>query len=461
MTRDDAIHSGASAGSPDTIVGIATAAGPSAVGIVRLSGPGAINAAGRVVRAPALLGTFASHKLRRVAIVDPGSGEALDDALCVVMHAPRSYTGEDVVEIHTHGSPGLLAMVVERLREAGARLAAPGEFTRRGFLNGRIDLAKAEAVALLIGARTDRAVVLAARALGGDLKRVAEQVREDVLDLIAGLEVTLDFPEDGVGLDVGAAGARVDALMGAVQRLVSGARRGRLVHEGLSIAIVGPPNAGKSSLLNALVGTDRAIVSATPGTTRDVVEATIAVDGVPVRLLDTAGLGTARDAIDAEGMRRSRKALEESDAVIVVLDRSVAPDGSILDDTAHRPRVVVLAKADLPADPAVGALSGAVHVSALTGAGLDTLLVELESFVASRSGTDGDEGALVASLRQLERLEDLERALARATRTLREAPLEAGLVDLHGAFGLTGELLGVEPRDDVLDRIFSTFCVGK
>lgn len=396
-----------------------------------------------------------------MTIVDPGSREALDDALCVVMRAPRSYTGEDVVEIHAHGSPGLLAMVVERLREVGARLAAPGEFSRRGYLNGRIELANAEAVAQLIGARTERAALLAARALGGDLRRIAERLRDEVLDVIAGLEVTLDFPEEAVGLGVDAAAGRVAGLVCAVQRAVRGVRRGRLVHEGLSLAIVGPPNAGKSSLLNALVGTERAIVASTPGTTRDVVEATIAVAGVPVRLLDTAGLGVARDAIDAEGMRRTRKALEESDAVIVVLDRSRAPDQTILDDTAHRPRVVVLAKADLPADPAVLALSSALHVSALAGTGLDALLGEIETLVASRTGTDGEEGTVVASLRQLECLVDLERALERAGRACRALPLDAALVDLHEAFRLTGDLLGVEPGDDVLERIFSTFCVGK
>src|SRR5207249_1731762 len=237
----------------------------------------------------------------------------------------------------------------------GARLAAAGEFARRAFLNGRLDLARAEAVALMISARTDRSVALAARALAGGLSDQVRALHDALINLIAGLEVTLDFPEEQVGHDVGTARVTVARLRADVERWLVAARHGRIVHDGITVALVGPPNAGKSSLLNALLGRDRAIVSPVPGTTRDIVEGTIGIAGVPVRLLDTAGLDIPRDAIEAEGIRRSRRAMEESDLLLVVLDASIPPDLRALADTASHARVLVRAKSDLPIHP--GALA--------------------------------------------------------------------------------------------------------
>lgn len=435
--------------------------GESAIGVIRVSGPAALATVARVLSAATPLEGLPPRRLRRVTVVDPATGAPADDALCVVMRAPRSYTGEDVVELSCHGSPALLGLVTRWLIAGGARLAAPGEFTRRAFLNGRLDLAQAEAIALLISARTERAVALAARALAGGLSARARALREDLLDLVAGLEVTLDFPDEHVGLDVEKARAEVVRLRAEVARWAAEARHGRVVHDGLTVALVGRPNAGKSSLLNALLGHERAIVAPTPGTTRDIVEGTLALDGVPIRLLDTAGLDVSRDPVEAEGIRRSRRAIEESDLLLVVLDGSLAPDAQTLAETATRARILVRAKSDLAPHPASVAVGDAVPVSALTGAGLDALVGRLRGEVSRCAAALGDEGGIVASLRQMELLDALERALASGGEALAAAPLEVALVDLHDALGRASALLGIEVGDAVLDRVFSTFCLGK
>jgi tRNA modification GTPase len=446
---------------PGTIVALATAAGESAVAVIRVSGPAAVDVVAPLLRSARPLREFPSHAVRRVSVVDPDSGEPLDDALCTVMRTPRSYTGEDVVELSCHGAPALLRGLLARLVAGGARLAEPGEFTRRAYLNGRLDLAQAEAVALLIGARTERAVHQAARALTADASAPLRALHERLLDCVAGLEVTLDFPDERVGLDVDDAAKTVSALRHEAERRLASARHGRVLHEGLTVSLVGAPNAGKSTLLNALVGRERAIVSPVAGTTRDVVEATIAVAGVPVRLLDTAGLGLARDAIEAEGMRRSRAAIVESDIVVLVIDGSapVAPD--MTTSIAGRPSITVLSKSDLPMHAAAADMRDAVRVSGVTGAGMEALTERLTAAVIERAALDGDEGVMVASQRQADHLAALHRALAAAEVSLASAPVEAALVDLREALHHVAAILGIDVTDSVLDRIFATFCLGK
>jgi tRNA modification GTPase len=426
-----------------------------------VSGAEAIPIVAALLDAALPLAAFPSHALRRVSVVDPKSGERVDTALCAVMRAPRSYTGEDVVELSCHGSPALLRLILLWLVAGGARLAAPGEFTRRAFLNGRLDLAQAEAVALMIGARTHRAVARAARALAGGFSDQVRGFQARLVDVIAGLEVTLDFPEEGVGRDVESARAIVGQLRAEADRWLEAARHGRVVHDGLTVALVGPPNAGKSSLLNALVGHDRAIVSDLPGTTRDVVEGAIVLAGVPVRLLDTAGIETPRDVIEAEGIRRSRRAMDESELLLVVLDGSVEPDHRMLAETDGRARVLVRAKSDLPVHPGVASLPGAQPVSVLTSEGMEALRECLTREVELRAGASGDEGGIVASIRQTDLIESLRSDLAAAEEALTAAPLEAALVDLNGALASSGRILGVDVSDAVLDRIFSAFCLGK
>jgi len=429
--------------------------------VIRVSGPDAVAIVGPLLRTAIPLAAFPSHALRRVGVVDAKSGERVDEALCAVMLAPRSYTGEDVVELSCHGSPALLRMVTRWIVAGGARLATPGEFTRRAFLNGRLDLAQAEAVALMIGARTDRAVALAARALAGGLSERVRTVRDQLVEVIASLEVVLDFPDERIGHDLGAARATIERLHLDVDRWRAAARHGRVVHDGITVVLVGPPNAGKSSLLNALLGRDRAIVSPVPGTTRDIVEGTIAIAGVPVLLLDTAGLDVPRDAIEAEGIRRSRQAIDESDLLLVALDASIQPDPRVLAETAGRARVLVRTKSDLPPHPDFDVIPGAVAVSTLSGDGIEVLLERLAQEVAHRAGAAGDEGGIVASLRQLELIDALAGTLASGVAALVDMPLEVALVDLKHALDHVGAILGVDVGDAVLDRIFSTFCLGK
>ena len=444
-----------------TIVALATAAGESAVAVIRVSGPAAVDVVAPLLRSSRPLAEFSSHAMRRVNVVDPETNEPLDDALCTLMRAPRSYTGEDVVELSCHGAPALLRALLARLVAHGARLAEPGEFTRRAYLNGRLDLAQAEAVALLIGARTERAVHQAARALSGDGSAPLRALRERLLDCVAGLEVTLDFPDEQVGLDVDAAVKTVRALRQEAERQLVSVRHGRVIHDGLTVALVGAPNAGKSTLLNTLVGRERAIVSPVAGTTRDVVEATIALAGVPVRLLDTAGLGLPRDAIEAEGMRRSRAAIEESDIVVMVIDASGPALLDVAVTVGGRRTIVVLSKTDLPSHPDAATLRDVVRVSALTGAGMEGLAARLAAVVTECAALDGDEGAVVASQRHADQLIALHRALAAAEVSLTSAPVEAALIDLREALDHAGAILGVDVADSVLDRIFATFCLGK
>jgi len=396
--------------------------------------------------------------------VDPETGAPLDDALVVFMPGPDSYTGEDVVELSCHGSPVVLAQIVRHLAMGRARLAAPGEFTRRAYLNGRLDLMQAEAVAMLIGARTERAARLAVRQVEGALSREVRGVRDLMVDLIAGLEVSLDFPEDGVGLSRSGSEARGAEIGFRLAALIANARRGRILQGGLTVMLAGAPNVGKSSLLNALLGRERAIVSDTPGTTRDLVDGELTIAGVAVRLQDGAGLGVPRDAIDAEGMARSRQATEESDLILVVVDRSRArlpADEEILRSTAGLPRLVIGSKGDLPAVASEADLD--CVCSTVGEPGTDALKRLLANWIGDRVSSDAEEGGIVASLRVMEHLQRAESCLSEAVSALGQGiPVEAVLVDLRASLHTLDETTGEQRDDDtILDRIFAAFCVGK
>jgi len=449
----------------ETIVAIATPPGSGAIGVIRLSGPHSVAFATRLVRLTGAesLACIAPRRVLRASVIDPETREFLDTALVVKMIAPHSYTGEDVVEISCHGNAVLLGEIVRLLVSSGARLAEPGEFTRRAYLNAKLDLAQVEAVAELISARTERAVRLASRQLSGALSARITAQRERLLDVIAGLEVGLDFPEDEAGLSRPAAWRLVNEAREMLTSQMAAMRRARVVQQGVSMMLVGAPNVGKSSLFNVLAGTDRAIVSPSHGTTRDLVDVEVVIRGIVVRIRDGAGLGNARDSVDAEGMKRAREAALESDLALLVLDASrnlSEEDEAVLKLTDGRERIVVGNKADLDR----GSLDPALldcQCSALTGYGVPELQALLEKWIWRRTELDSEEGGIVASVRVLDALGRAVAALDHASMRIDEGAIETVLVDLLEAEEHLGRTLGTHTDEDILDRIFARFCIGK
>ncbi len=436
----------------DTIAAVATAVG-GGVGIIRLSGPAAL----AVARAhfPSLPHRATPRRLYHGFFRD-ADGADLDEGLAVFMPGPRSYTGEDVVELHLHGGALSLRRCLEVVLAAGVRGADPGEFTRRAFMNGRMDLTRAEAVADLVSARTDRALAVARDHLSGRLETVAAEAKERIMGLQARIEVAIDFVDDDVPVQDAIALADEAREIGAsLERLAQTYERGRLWREGARVALAGRPNAGKSSLFNAWCRRDRAIVTPTPGTTRDTLEETVDLDGVPVVLIDTAGLRDTDEPVEAAGIARAEAAMAAADLVVYLVapgdPEPPAPD-------PHKPgtpTLVVASKSDLAA-PGEGRLA----VSAATGEGLDALATAV---VARLGGAEADSGELViARQRHRVALERAAAALGDASDALRTgAPFELASVDVREAAMALGELLGQGTIEEVLDRLFASFCIGK
>ncbi|MBO5339950.1 MAG: tRNA uridine-5-carboxymethylaminomethyl(34) synthesis GTPase MnmE [Oscillospiraceae bacterium] len=453
----------------DTIAAVATGL-PGAVGILRLSGPQAIQAAQALFR-PADGRPLNDHAPRTVIYGDltDGQGRLIDRILCTFSRGPASYTGEDTAELQCHGSPLVLQLGLEALFAQGARQALPGEFTRRAFLNGRLDLAQAEAVVDLIDAQTREGVLQSAGQLAGALSRRVEEIYSGLVDLMAHFHAVLDYPDEDIDpfraeqmqYSLDKAAQQLDALLATH-------RRGQSMVSGLPCAIVGRPNAGKSSLLNALVGYDRAIVTDIPGTTRDTVEERVRLGGVLLRLIDTAGLRESADPIEQKGVERSRAAMEGAAIILFLCDRSVPftrEDGQLLERAmACAPTVLVWNKSDLTSAP-VPFLDlpqdvPVAHISARTGQGLE----ELEQAVAKMAPPAGQEsaGALLTNARQADAARRALEAVELARRGL-EAGFtpDAVLVDVENALSALGELTGRAVRQDITDRIFERFCVGK
>mgnify|MGYP001107969383 FL=1 len=457
----------------DTIAAVATPMIPSAIGILRLSGPGAAAAVDRVFTP--FHGGPMSRRADRTLVygaLRDREGRVIDHCLCTVSRAPRSYTGEDTAELQCHGSPAALTLGLEALFAAGARQALPGEFTKRAFLNGRLDLTRTEAVADLIHAETPAAVRQAAGQLGGALERAADGIYQELADLCAHFHAVLDYPDEDIEpFEAAELSAALDRAADKLDGLAATYRRGRLLNEGVPCAIVGRPNAGKSTLFNALLGRERAIVTDIPGTTRDTVEERVSLGGVVLRLIDTAGLRDTEDAVERLGVERSRAAMEGAELILAVTDGSAdftAEDAKVtrLAAASGRPWVWVMSKQDLTGPCALwsaapeGGAAACVSLSARTGYGMD----KLEQAVAALfpPPEELEAGAMLTSARQAEAAGRAREAVRRGAEAL-SAGLspDAVVADVEQAMSALGELTGRTVSEDVTARIFERFCVGK
>lgn len=441
----------------DTIAAIATASGAGGVGIVRLSGPKA-RPIGERICGRALKPRYAHH----VRFVDD-RGETIDDGIALSFPGPNSFTGEDVVELQAHGSPVVLQQLVAGACALGARHARPGEFSERAFLNDRLDLAQAEAIADLIAAADSRAARAARRALEGVFSQRVNALSERLLALRVHVEAAIDFADESLDT-LGGREVRTKLALTQTQlaQLLAEAERGRKLRDGLHTVIVGPPNAGKSSLLNVLAGSDRAIVTDVAGTTRDTLHETIRLDGLELHLVDTAGLREGGDAIEREGMRRARLELERADLALAVLDASDLETGrrAIAEVIALVPRVMwIHNKADLLTNPPPDT-DTVVHVSAVTGDGIATLHQRLRALATGDAG-ESSEGEFSARARHVEALQRASAYAGAAADELEHERLELAAEELRMAHDALGEITGRISADDMLGHIFSTFCIGK
>ncbi|MCK6554990.1 tRNA uridine-5-carboxymethylaminomethyl(34) synthesis GTPase MnmE [Candidatus Binatia bacterium] len=455
----------------DTIAAVATPAGHGGVGIVRISGPQALQIAGVLFRRATSDTTWRSRHLYAGSVTDP-HGRLIDQGLAVVMRGPRSFTGEDVIEFHCHGSPVVLRQVLTSVLALGARPASPGEFTRRAFLNGRIDLTQAEAVIDLVSARTEAGAAMAVRQLAGHLSAHLDKLRDGLTHLLALLEVQIDFSDEDVGVDADTATRAAEKSLTTLDDLLESYRHGKAIRDGARVAIIGKPNVGKSSLLNALLGVDRAIVNPLAGTTRDTIEECVDLDGLPVVLVDTAGLHgpDGIETVEALGIARARAAMQTADLLLAVVDASQPIDErdiEVMAAAGASPRVLVLNKLDLglrlaPAD--IGRLqngAGVVQVSATAGRGLDTLRERIRACLLSDVEAHR-EGPVLSSVRHRDALEKARRSLALARQALSDGfAAELVAIDVRDALDHIGGVTGVVTTEDVLDDVFSRFCIGK
>jgi tRNA modification GTPase len=443
----------------DTIAAISTPAGESAIALVRISGANALEIADQIFRGKEKPSQFASHVQHFGEILDRAD-RLIDQVMLSVHRTPASYTGEDLVEISCHGGILVSAKVLEACLRAGARAAQPGEFSERAFLNGKMDLTQAEAVIDLIRAKTDLALRSATEQLEGRLGEKIGKIREELISLIAHIEASIDFPEEGITPDEDEKlRARLDSIREKTSILLATAEQGRILREGVRVVIYGATNAGKSSLLNRLLGYDRVIVSETHGTTRDTIEETVNLDGVPIRLLDTAGLRPSPDGLEREGIARTEKSLQLADLRLHIADRNAPKPPHFEERADDANEIVILNKSDLPEDNDWKNFD-ALRISCATGEGLP----ELEKEILSRIGQQNLRPESPVSINTRHRdclrraLESCDRARAAMDRRLSS---EYVAVDLNEALHAVGEVIGAVDVEQILDSVFSQFCIGK
>jgi len=455
----------------DTICALSTPPGRSGIAVVRVSGPASLDIFRRLFHRKSRANSLPPRHAGLGTIKDPTGGWELDEAIAICYAAPQSYTGEDMVEFSLHGSPVLVAALLDCLCDCGARPADPGEFTLRAFLHGRLDLAQAEAVHDLIQATTLFQARVAVRQSSGELSRSLKPFKDMLIDIIVDLESAVEFAEEDLPVASRAdLGEKLERIRVRLREWMDTYRRGRIVREGFRMAVAGRPNVGKSSVFNALLAEDRSIVAEMPGTTRDMVSELTNIEGIPVRLQDTAGIRPAGDPVEKMGIDRSYQAIADADAVLLVVDTSRGPTAEDLDLRKRLDPlscIVVMNKSDLTtawSAEEMAEFAGewpSLDVSAKTGAGIDRLRSAILSRVMGPGGA-GQDGVLITNLRHFHALRDAENDLARAAASLDEGLSEEfALVDLHGGLKKLGTLTGETGVEDILGEIFSRFCIGK
>lgn len=457
----------------DTIAAISTPPGEGGIGIVRISGDEAIEIADKLYSmGKKSLADQDTHTIHYGKVVNPKTGDIVDEVMVSVMRAPKTYTREDVVEINSHGGILVVNKVLQVVLNNGARLAEPGEFTKRAFLNGRIDLSQAEAVMDMIRAKTDRAMHVAVDQLDGQMARLIRDLRQKILDTLAQVEVNIDYPEydDVEEMTSQLLEDKAREVKADIQKLLETAQQGKILREGLATAIIGRPNVGKSSLLNTLLRQDKAIVTDVAGTTRDVIEEYVNVKGVPLKLIDTAGIRETDDEVERIGVDRSRQAIQQADLILLVFNQSeklTAEDEALIEATEGQNRIILLNKTDLDQQLNVDKLSQLiandpiVSTSMMTQAGMD----ELQDKIAELffSGQTGERDATyVSNTRHIALLEEAEDALSEVLNGIAlDMPVDLVQIDMRRAWDLLGEITGDSVQDELITKLFSQFCLGK
>lgn len=454
----------------DTIAAIATPLGESGIGVIRISGSKAYDVGDAIFQSKSSL-PLAQRRDRSIqyGLIVDDDGKAVDEVILLIMKGPRSYTAEDVLEIQCHGGRQSLSEILGLVLRHGARLANPGEFTQRAFVNGRIDLAQAEAVMDVIQAKSAQGLTSAVSQLEGRLSRVVGDMRLHLTDFITRLEVTVDYPEEDLEeIEVSDIAGAIREMEQRLDAMLAESKSGRMMRDGVMAAIAGTPNAGKSSLLNRFLETERAIVTDVPGTTRDVIEEWITIQGVPICLVDTAGIRSTDDTVEQIGVRRAKEYMERADIILVVVDQSrplQEEDRQILETARGRQALIVLNKEDLQPAFATEELQSyglpLLSISASTGAGMGELKDAMLS-LALQQGLTAAQSALLANTRHIELVRQSREALQRALDTIEAGmPVDCAIVDIREAWELLGSITGDTVHDDIIEEIFSRFCLGK
>ncbi len=455
----------------DTIAAIATALGEGSIAVVRVSGPEAIDTVAKVFRSKTDIKKAPTHTVHYGWIADPRTNTVLDEVLVTVMRGPRSFTAEDVVEVSTHGGIVAVKSVLELILRSGARMAEPGEFTKRAFLNGRIDLAQAEAVIDLIRSKSDRAFQVAQKQAGGALSKLILPMRQQLIELLAHVEVNIDYPDDDIEeVTTSHIRSNCSELLERVEGLLKRAHEGKILREGIVTVIVGRPNAGKSSLLNALARDNKAIVTDIAGTTRDIVEESVSISGIPLRLLDTAGIRETSDVVERIGVERSKNAIEDADLILLVLNNHEPlheDERKLLKQMKDRPTIVVVNKMDLPSQLELTEIEAdynkerIVQLSAKEGNGIEALENAVSKLFFSGEVEAGDL-TYVSNARHIALLHQTRQSLEDAISATHEGvPIDLIQIDIAAAWESLGGILGDAAGDSLLDQIFSQFCLGK